>query len=174
MELEVQGLTGAGYGERSPDRLTQRNGYRDRAALRGDLRWSPLGASRGETRAGTVELPIPKLRKGSYFPGFLEPRRVAEKALTAVIEEAGACTRAGLRPDPWVQGISTRSADELVRALGMAGGSKNQVSREASGKRVDHQRRPWFPGRAWRSAPRRPRPSGSSSCASSSGAAWPA
>jgi putative transposase len=102
MELEVQGLTGAGYGERAPDRLTQRNGYRERI-------W--------ETRAGTVELHIPKLRKGSYFPGFLEPRRVAEKALTAVIQEA------------YVQGISTRSVDELVKALGMAGISKSQVSR---------------------------------------------
>ena len=70
MELEVGGLTGAGWGEKSAERLNQRNGYRERA-------W--------ETRAGTVELRIPKLRKGSYFPGFLEPRRVAEKALTAVI-----------------------------------------------------------------------------------------
>ena len=102
MELEVQGLTGAGYGERAAERLTQRNGYRDRD-------WA--------TRAGTVELRIPKLRKGSYFPGFLEPRRVAEKALTAVIQEA------------YVQGISTRSVDELVKALGMAGISKSQVSR---------------------------------------------
>jgi transposase-like protein len=102
MELEAQGLAGAGYGERSPDRLTQRNGYRDRV-------W--------ETRAGTVELHSPKLRRGSYFPGFLEPRRVAEKALTAVIQEA------------YVQGISTRSVDELVKALGMAGISKSQVSR---------------------------------------------
>jgi putative transposase len=107
MELEVQGLTGAGRGERTPARTNQRIGFRDRAALRGDLRWSPLGASRGETRAGTVELHIPKLRKGSYFPGFLEPRRIAEKALTAVIQEA------------YVQGISTRSVDELVKALGM-------------------------------------------------------
>jgi putative transposase len=102
MALEVQGQTGAGYGERAADRLTQRNGYRDRV-------W--------ETRAGTVELRIPKLRTGSYFPGFLEPRRVAEKALTAVIQEA------------YVQGISTRSVDELVKALGMAGISKSQVSR---------------------------------------------
>ena len=102
MELEVQGLTGADYGERAPDRLVQRNGYRDRI-------W--------ETRAGTVELRIPKLRKGSYFPGFLEPRRVAEKALTAVIQEA------------YVQGISTRSVDELVKAIGMTGISKSQVSR---------------------------------------------
>src|SRR5262245_10404722 len=68
MELEVEGLTGAAHGERSPERVNQRNGYRDRT-------W--------ETRAGTVELRIPKLRKGSYFPVFLEPRRMAEKALAA-------------------------------------------------------------------------------------------
>ena len=102
MELEVGALTGAGYGEKAAERLTQRNGYRDRA-------W--------ETRAGTVDLRIPKLRKGSYFPGFLEPRRMAEKALTAVIQEA------------YVQGISTRSVDDLVKAMGMGGISKSQVSR---------------------------------------------
>jgi len=73
MGLEVGALAGAGYGEKNPERLAQRNGYRDRT-------W--------ETRAGTVELRIPKLRKGSCFPGFLEPRRMAEKALTAVIQEA--------------------------------------------------------------------------------------
>jgi len=73
MELEVEGLTGAAHGERSPERMNQRNGYRDRP-------W--------ETRAGTVELRIPKLRKGSYFPAFLEPRRLAEKALAAVVQEA--------------------------------------------------------------------------------------
>jgi putative transposase len=73
MELEVGALAGAPYGEKNPERLAQRNGYRDRT-------W--------ETRAGSVELRIPKLRKGSYFPGFLEPRRMAEKALTAVIQEA--------------------------------------------------------------------------------------
>ncbi len=102
MELEVQGLTGAGHGERTPDRINHRNGYRDRV-------W--------ETRAGTVELKIPKLRKGSYFPGFLEPRRMSEKALTAVIQEA------------YIQGVSTRSVDDLVQAMGMSGISKSQVSR---------------------------------------------
>ena len=86
MALEVEGLTGAGHGERSADRITHRNGYRDRS-------W--------ETRAGTVELKIPKLRKGSYFPGFLEPRRMAEKALAAVIQEAyikGGVDPLGRRP----------------------------------------------------------------------------
>ena len=102
MELEVGGLTGAAYGEKDSERLAQRNGYRDRD-------W--------ETRAGTVELKIPKLRKGSYFPCFLEPRRVAEKALTAVIQEA------------YIQGISTRSVDDLVKAMGMSGISKSQVGR---------------------------------------------
>lgn len=102
MALEVGGLTGAGYGEKSDERLAQRNGYRERD-------W--------ETRAGTVELRIPKLRKGSYFPGFLEPRRLAEKALTAVVQEA------------YIQGISTRSVDDLVKAMGMSGISKSQVSR---------------------------------------------
>jgi putative transposase len=102
MALEVEGLTGAGHGERNPERMNQRNGYRDRA-------W--------ETRAGTVELRIPKLRKGSYFPGFLEPRRLAEKALTAVVQEA------------YVHGVSTRSVDDLVKAMGMTGISKSQVSR---------------------------------------------
>ena len=102
MALEVEGLTGAGHGERSADRITHRNGYRDRS-------W--------ETRAGTVELKIPKLRKGSYFPGFLEPRRMAEKALAAVIQEA------------YIKGVSTRSVDDLVQAMGMSGISKSQVSR---------------------------------------------
>ena len=102
MELDVEGRCGAGYDEKSAERLNSRNGYRERS-------W--------DTRAGSVELKIPKLRQGSYFPEFLEPRRTAEKALTAVIQEA------------YVQGISTRSVDELVKALGMSGVSKSQVSR---------------------------------------------
>src|SRR5580698_7964898 len=102
MALETETLCGAGHGERSEARTNQRNGYRDRD-------W--------QTRAGTVELRIPKLRKGSYFPGFLEPRRMSEKALTAVIQEA------------YVQGVSTRSVDDLVQAMGMTGISKSQVSR---------------------------------------------
>src|SRR3982074_1525536 len=102
MELETDGLCGAGHGERSADRRNQRNGYRERL-------W--------ETRAGSVDLKIPKLRKGSYFPGFLEPRRTGEKALAAVIQEA------------YIQGVSTRSVDELVKAMGMSGISKSQVSR---------------------------------------------
>ena len=101
MELEVEGLTGAPHGSRAPDRLTHRNGYRERE-------W--------ETRAGTVELRIPKLRKGSYFPGFLEPRRMAEKALTAVIQEA------------YVQGISTRSVDDLVQAMFIGAGNDRSYS----------------------------------------------
>lgn len=102
MDMEVESLTGAAHGERSAARVNHRNGYRERT-------W--------ETRAGAIDLEIPKLRKGSYFPGFLEPRRAAEKAMTAVIQEA------------YVQGVSTRSVDDLVKAMGMTGISKSQVSR---------------------------------------------
>jgi len=102
MELEVGGVTGAAHGESAEGRRVQRNGDRDRD-------W--------ETRAGCVELRIPRLRRGSYFPSFLEPRRTAEKALVAVIQEA------------YVQGVSTRSVDALVQAMGGSGVSKSQVSR---------------------------------------------
>jgi transposase-like protein len=105
MELEVGLRTGAAKGARSPLREVQRNGYRERD-------W--------DTRAGRIALEIPELRKGSYLPSFLEPRRTAEKALVAVIQEA------------YVQGISTRSVDDLVKAMGAGGMSKSQVSRLCS------------------------------------------
>lgn len=95
-------VCGAGQGERSPDREYQRDGYRPR-------QW--------DTRAGTIGLNIPKLRKGSYFPTFPEPRRTAEKALMAVIQEAR------------IHGVSTRAVDDLVRAMGLTCTSKSQVSR---------------------------------------------
>ena len=102
MDAEVSARIGAEHGERSPDRLTHRNGYRSRA-------W--------DTRVGTMELRIPKLREGSYFPSLLEPRRRSEKALLAVIQQA------------YVEGVSTRRVDDLVKALGCEGISKSQVSR---------------------------------------------
>jgi putative transposase len=106
MEAEAEGCCGAGYGQRTPARVTQRNGYRDRS-------W--------HTRVGTVELAIPKLRQGSYFPSFLEPRRLSEQALVSVVQEA------------YVNGVSTRKVDRLVEALGLAGISKDAVSRLCSG-----------------------------------------
>jgi putative transposase len=102
MEADVEGLIGAGRHERSGDRLNYRNGYRDRSLA---------------TRLGALQLRIPKLRQGSYFPPFLEPRRTSEKALAAVIQEA------------WIGGISTRRVEELVQAMGLAGISKSQVSK---------------------------------------------
>ena len=102
MEWEVESRTGVPAGVRSPERLNHRNGYRERA-------W--------DTRVGRIDLAIPKLRKGSYLPSFLEPRRTAEKALTAVILEA------------YGHGISTRAVDDLVKAMGASGISKSQVSR---------------------------------------------
>ena len=102
MEAEVEVAAGAAKGARAPLREAHRNGYRARD-------W--------DTRAGRIELAIPRLRKGSYFPSFLEPRRTAEKALVAVIQEA------------YVQGVSTRSVDDLVKAMGASGMSKSQVSR---------------------------------------------
>jgi len=102
MEHDVEGLVGAGRYERGDGRLTWRNGYRDREL---------------KTRLGTLNLRVPKLRQGSYFPGFLEPRRTSEKALAAVIQEA------------WIGGVSTRRVDELVQAMGLSGISKSTVSK---------------------------------------------
>jgi putative transposase len=102
MDLDVESLTGAAYGERSADRTNQRNGYRERP-------W--------HTTLGTLPVAIPKLRKGSYFPSFLEARRTSDKALIAVIQEA------------YIHGVSTRSVDDLAKAMGLAGISKSQVSR---------------------------------------------
>jgi transposase-like protein len=102
MEHDVEGVVGAGRYERGDGRQTWRNGYRDREL---------------KTRLGALNLRVPKLRQGSYFPGFLEPRRMAEKALTAVMQEA------------YVQGVSTRSVDDLVQAMGMSGISKSSVSK---------------------------------------------
>jgi putative transposase len=102
MEADVEGLIGAGRHERSAERLNYRNGYRDRTL---------------DTRLGSLQLRIPKLRQGSYFPPFLEPRKTSEKALVAVIQEA------------WVSGVSTRRVDDLVHAMGLAGISKSTVSK---------------------------------------------
>jgi len=115
-ENEVETETGAAKGARTPLRENQRNGYRERD-------W--------DTRAGRITLEIPKLRKGSYFPSFLEPRRTAEKALVAVIqgEEDQETVRWTVSPTNDVQGVSTRSVDNLVKAMGAGGMSKSQVSR---------------------------------------------
>jgi putative transposase len=102
MESDVEGLIGAGRYERSAERLNYRNGYRERAL---------------DTRLGTLQLRVPKLRQGSYFPPFLEPRKVSEKALVAVIQEA------------WIGGVSTRRVDDLVQAMGLSGISKSTVSK---------------------------------------------
>jgi putative transposase len=102
MEADVEGMIGAARYERSGERATYRNGYRERAL---------------DTRLGTLNLKIPKLRTGAYFPGFLEPRRTVEKALVAVIQEA------------WIAGVSTRRVDDLVQAMGLSGISKSSVSK---------------------------------------------
>ena len=102
MDAEVSAQIGAQHGERNPERVTYRNGYRNRT-------W--------DTRVGTMELHIPKLREGSYFPSLLEPRRRSEKALLAVIQQA------------YVEGVSTRRVDDLIKALGCDGISSSQVSR---------------------------------------------
>ena len=102
MEADAEGLIGAGRHERSTERLNYRNGYRDRTL---------------DTRLGSLQLRIPKLRQGSYFPPFLEPRKASGKALVAVIQEA------------WIGGVSTRRADEPVQAMGLAGIGKSTVSK---------------------------------------------
>ena len=102
METDVDGLIGAGRHERTGDRTTYRNGFRDRTL---------------DTRLGSLQLRIPKLRQGSYFPPFLEARKASEKALVAVIQEA------------WIGGVSTRRVDDLVQAMGLAGISKSTVSK---------------------------------------------
>src|ERR1043165_6704723 len=102
MEADVEGVIGAGRHERTGDRLNYRNGYRDRTL---------------DTRLGPLSLRIPKLRQGSYFPPFLEPRKTAERALVTVIQEA------------WIGGVSPRPGDEVVQAMGLSGISKSQVSK---------------------------------------------
>jgi putative transposase len=102
MEADVEGLIGAGRYERSAERLNWRNGHRERTL---------------DTRLGSLQLRIPKLRQGSYFPPFLEARKTSEKALVAVIQEA------------WIGGVSTRRVDDLVQAMGLAGISKSTVSK---------------------------------------------
>ena len=107
MESEVAARVGAELGERAPEeRSTHRNGYRPR-------RW--------DTRVGEIELAIPKLRSGSYFPSFLEPRKRSERALVAVVQEA------------YVNGVSTRRVDRLVEQMGLRGMTKDQVSRLCRG-----------------------------------------
>src|SRR3712207_985075 len=102
MESDVEGLIVAGRHERSPERLNYRNGYRERTL---------------DTRLGSLQLRLPKLRQGSYFPPLLEPRKTSEKALVAVIQEA------------WIGGVSTRKVEDLVQAMGLGGISKSTVSK---------------------------------------------
>jgi putative transposase len=102
MEVEVSTQIGAERGQRTPERVTHRNGYRPRD-------W--------DTRVGTVELEVPRLRQGSYFPSILEPRRRAERALAAVVMQC------------YVEGVSTRRVDDVARSMGLEGISKSQVSR---------------------------------------------
>src|SRR5690242_16614581 len=145
MEAEVSELIGAAHGERTEDRATHRNGYRPR-------RW--------DTRAGEIELQIPKLRQGSYFPGFLQPRKRSEQALVSVVQQAYVC------------GVSTRRVDQLVESLGLRI-SKSEVSRIAG--LLDEQVQA-FRQRPWRAATRicssTPRPRRSATAAASPASAW--
>jgi putative transposase len=150
MDAEVAAQIGAEHGERSTERVTHRNGYRQRA-------W--------DTRVGEIELAIPRLRQGSYFPGFLEPRRRAEQALVAVVQEA------------YVNGVSTRRVDRLVEQLGISSMSKDQVSRLCRG--LDEQVRVFRErplGGRWRAATRTcgwtPRSNGSASPAACATRRW--
>ena len=145
-ETDVDGLIGAGRYERSGERTTWRNGYRDRTL---------------DTRLGALQLRIPKLRQGSYFPPFLEARKSSEKALIAVIQEA------------WIGGVSTRRVDDLVQAMGLSGISKSQVSKLC--KSLPPRRRgrstsvstPFSTGGWTRPMPAWPSPASSTSCATS-------
>ncbi len=109
MSAEADAVCGASYGERSAERVNSRNGYRHRAL---------------DTRAGTVDLAVPKLREGSYYPGcLLEPRRRAERALTQVVCQC------------YIEGVSTRRVDDIVKAMGIEGISRSQAS--AMAKELD-------------------------------------
>ncbi|MBB4000686.1 transposase-like protein [Aureimonas pseudogalii] len=110
MEADVEGVIGAGRHERTLERATYRNGYRDRSL---------------DTRLGSLQLRIPKLRQGSYFPPFLEPRKLSEKALVAVIPAK--CEH--LAEEAWISGVSTRRVDDLVQAMGLSGIGKSTVSK---------------------------------------------
>ena len=130
MEADVDGLIGASRHERSAERVSYRNGYRDRSL---------------DTRVGSLQLRIPKLRQGSYFPPFLEPRKTSERALVAVIQEA------------WIGGISTQRVDDLVQAGGGTS-SLDGIGEVAIGpigckvklrRRTCNQRRPRWPRTAW-------------------------
>jgi putative transposase len=126
MGAEADALCGAGYGERSAERTNRRNGYRER---------------RFDTRVGTIDLAVPKLRAGSYFPDWLlAPRRRAERALVAVVAEC------------YLAGVSTRRVEGLVETLGIASLSKSQVSQLAAS--LDAAVPPSVPGR-WTLAPTR-------------------
>ena len=124
MEADVEGLIGAGRHERSADRLNYRNGYRDRSL---------------DTRLGSLQLRIPKLRQGSYFPPSLEPRKTAEKALVAVIQEA------------WIGGVSTRRVDDLVQAIGCQGSASRRSP--SCARRLTSACMPFSTGRSPASGP---------------------
>jgi transposase-like protein len=124
MEADVEGLVGAGRHERSPERLNYRNGYRERTL---------------DTRLGSLQLRVPKLRQGSYFPPCLEPRKTSEKALVAVIQEA------------WIGGVSTRRVEDLVQAMGLGGISKSTVSKLC--KEIDERVNEFLAGRSRASGP---------------------